>query len=137
MPYDEFGLIGVDEITGFENPKRVRLTVACVYLESYFKDTDRGMVAKAREVLDQHNIELDVFPGFGTKTSWNTLPNTTEPIADDAAAYKVIYQAAKAKFKQMGCGFGIPLPVVFGEFSNRGYAIAPKVPGELTRLCMI
>ena len=135
--YDAFGVIGLDSITDYQNPRRVRLTVACVYLESYFKDTDRGMVAKAREVLDQHNIELDVFPGFGTKTGWNTIPNTTESIADDPAAYKSIYQAAKAKFKQMGCSFGIPLPVVFGEFVNRGYAIAPKVPGELTRLCMI
>lgn len=137
MPYDAYGLIGVDTITDYKSSKRVRLTVACVYLESYFKDTDRGMVAKARDVLDQHNIELDVFPGFGVKNSWNTIPNTTEPIAAETAAYKSIYQAAKAKIKQMGCFFVIPLPVVFGEFANSGYGIAPKVPGELTRLCMI
>ena len=137
MPYDAFGIIGVDTITDFKNPKRVRLTVGCVYLESYFKDTDRGMVAKAREILDPHNIELDVFPGFGMKNSWNTIPNTSEPIADEPEAYKAIYQAAKVKLKQMGCSFGIPLPVVFGEFVHRGLAIAPKAPGELTRLCMI
>lgn len=137
MPYDAFGLIGVDTITDYRSPNRVRLTVGCVYLETYFKDTDRGMVAKAREVLDQHNIELDVFPGFGTKSSWNTIPNSGERIADEPEAYKSIYQAAKAKLKQMGCNFTIPLPVVFGEFLCGGYAIAPKVPGELTRLCMI
>lgn len=137
MPYDAFGLYGVDQITNYRSPRRVRLTVGCVYLESYFEQTDRGMVAKAREILNQHNIELDVFPGFGTKTSWNTIPNTSEPIPHDPAAYKSIYQAAKAKLRQMGCGFVIPLPVVFGQFVHRGYAIAPNVPGELTRLCLI
>ncbi|MBX7173798.1 MAG: hypothetical protein K1X72_22705 [Pyrinomonadaceae bacterium] len=134
---DEFGDYGIDTITNFKNPKRIRLTVACVYLESYFANSDRGMVAKAIQVLDEHKIELDVFPGFGTKTAWNTLPNTTEPIADTNDAYKAIYKAAKAKIRQMGCGFVIPLPVIFGEFVHRGYGIAPKVPGELTRLCMI
>lgn len=138
MPYDKYGLLyGVDKILNYRSPKRVRLTVGCVYLESYFTNTDRGMVAKAREVLDKHNIELDVFPGFATKTSWNTIPNTSERIPDETEAYKVVYQAAKAKLRQMGCGFTIPLPVVFGEFLCGGYGIAPKVTGELTRLCMI
>jgi hypothetical protein len=138
MPYDKYGLLyGVDQITNYRNPKRVRLTVGCVYLESYFKDTDRGMIAKAREVLDKYNIELDVFPGFGMKTGWNTIPDTKEPIPHDTAAYKSIYRAAKAKLKQMGCSFVIPLPVVFGQFKHDGYAIAPNVPGELTRLCLI
>ena len=137
MPYDAFGLIGMDSITDYRSPKRVRLTVGCVYMESYFENTDRGMIAKAREVLDQHNIELDVFTGFGTKSSWNTIPNSDYRVPDDPAAYKKVYQAAKAKLKQMGCGYVIPLPVVFGEFLCGGYGIAPKVPGELTRLCMI
>lgn len=134
---DQFGVIGMDTITDYKNPKRVRLTVACVYLESYFEKGDRGMVAKARKVLDEHNIELDVFEGFGTKTGWNTIPNTTEPIPDSKDSYKALYKAAKAKIKQMGCGFIIPLPVVFCQFAHDGYAIAPKVEGELTRLCMI
>lgn len=137
MPHDAFGIYGMDQITNYRSPKRVRLTVGCVYLETYFENTDRGMIAKAREVLDKHNIELDVFPGCETKSSWNTIPNSTERIADEPEAYKVIYKAAKAKLRQMGCGYVIPLPVVFGEFLCGGYAIAPKVPGELTRLCMI
>lgn len=134
---DEFGYIGLDTITDFKNPKRIRLTVACVYCESYFGTGDRGMLAKARKVLDEHNIELDVFEGFGTKTAWNTIPNSADYIADSPAAYKALYQAAKAKIKQMGCGFIIPLPIVFCMFDHDGYAIAPKVKGELTRLCMI
>ena len=134
---DAFGIYGIDQITNFKNPKRIRLTAACVYLESYFKEGDRGMVAKARKVLDEHNIELDVFQGFGTKTSWNTIPDTSEPVIDSKDSYKALYKAAKAKIRQMGCGFIIPLPIVFGQFKHPGYAIAPKVENELTRLCII
>lgn len=134
---DAFGVYGLDTITNFKNPKRIRLTVACVYLESYFKEGDRGLVRKAREVLYEHNIELDVFQGFGTKTNWNTIPNTSEPIVDSKASYKALYTAAKAKIRQMGCGFVIPLPIVFCQFAHPGYAIAPKAENELTRLCMI
>jgi hypothetical protein len=134
---DAFGVYGLDQITNFKNPKRIRLTAACVYLESYFKEGDRGMIAKARKVLDEHNIELDVFQGFGTKTSWNTIPNTSEPIADNRDAYLAVYRAAKAKISQMGCGFVIPLPIVFCQFNHSGYAIAPRAEGVLNRFCMI
>lgn len=134
---DAFGVIGLDTITTFKSPKRIRLTVACVYLESYFKSDDRGLVARARDVLDRHNIELDVFQGFGTKTAWNTLPDSEALIKDNPDSYKALYKAAKSKIRQMGCSFVIPLPIVFGQFECGGYAIAPRVPGELTRLCMI
>ena len=87
---DAFGVYGIDSITNYKNPKRIRLTVACVYLESYFGVGDRGMVAKARKVLDEHNIELDVFQDFGTKTAWNTIPNTSEPIVDSKESYKAL-----------------------------------------------
>lgn len=134
---DAFGVYGIDKITDFKNPKRVRLTVACVYLESYFREGDRGMIAKAREVLYEHNIELDVFQGFGTKTSWNTIPNTSEPVADDRDSYLAVYRAAKAKIRQMGCGFVIPLPIVFCQFAHAGLAIAPRAEGVLSRFCLI
>ena len=49
-----------DTITNYRLPKRIRLTIACLYLNSYFAANDRGVIAKAREVLDQHNIQLDV-----------------------------------------------------------------------------
>lgn len=125
-----------DTITDFRNPKRVRLTIACIYLNSYFKNDDQGVVAKAREVLDKHNIELDVFPLSLVKTSYNTIPYS-KLIKDEPEAYKELYDAAKEKIKQMGCTFVIPLPVVFGQYECGGYGIAPKVPGRLTRLCMI
>jgi len=134
---DAFGVYGIDQITDFKNPKRVRLTVACVYLESYFREGDRGMIAKALEALDKHNIELDVFQGFATKTNWNTIPNTSESVADNRDSYLEVYRAAKAKIRQMGCGFVIPLPIVFCQFAHSGYAIAPRAEGVLSRYCLI
>ena len=134
---DAFGAYGLDSITNYKYPKRIRLTVACVYLESYYKEGDRGLVGKARDVLYDHNIELDVFQGYDTKTNWNTIPNTAEPVVDSKASYKALYRATKEKLRQMGCGFIIPLPVVFCQFEHPGYAIAPRAEGEFTRLCLI
>lgn len=126
----------MDTETGYRLPKRVRLTIGCVYFSTYFKHDDRGVVAKARDVLDAHNIELDVFPNYGMKTPHNTIQTDFEP-ADTEADYRRVYQMAKEKLKQMGCTFVIPLPIVFAKYKYSGYGIAPKVPGQLTRLVMI
>jgi len=125
-----------DTFTGFRLPKRVRLTIGCVFFSTYYKNDDRGLVAKAKEVLDGHNIELDFFPSNMTKPSYNTIDTDFKP-QDTADDYKRVYTMAKSKLKQMGCIHVIPLPVVFGTYHYSGYGIAPKVPGELTRLVMI
>ncbi len=126
----------MDTETGYRLPKRVRLTIGIVYFSTYFKHDDDGMVAKAKSVLDAHNIELDVFPAYGKKTPHNTIDTDFEP-ADTKTDYAKVYKMAKDKLKQMGCGFVIPLPVVFGTYQSGGFGIAPSVPGQLTRLVMI
>jgi hypothetical protein len=126
----------MDTETGFRLSKRIRLTIGVVYFSTYYKHDDRGMISKAKEVLDQHNIELDVFPPLGKKTPQNTIQTDFEP-EDTAADYGKVYKMAKDKLKQMGCNFVIPLPVVFAKYKYSGYGIAPKVPGQLTRLVMI
>lgn len=126
-----------DTNTTYRNPKRIRLTIGCVYLSTYYTHDDRGVIAKAREVLDRHNIELDVFPANGAKSPFNTINHDQLP-KDTMEDYTVIYNMAKAKLKQMGCTFAIPLPVVFGQYKSYGYGIAPKVHKQhLTRLVMI
>lgn len=125
-----------DMTTGYRSPKRVRLTIGCVYFSTYFKNDDRGVVAKARDVLDRHNIELDVFPAYGKKTPQNTIQTDFKP-RDTAEDYAKVYKMAKDKLKQMGCNFVIPLPVVFGTYYCGGFGIAPRVPNQLTRLVMI
>ena len=125
-----------DTITNYRIPKRVKLTIGIVYLSSYFKADDQGVVARARDVLDSHNIALDVFPTNYAKSAWNTIDHT-EYVPDKTEDYTEIYKKAKAKLKQMGCNHVIPLPVVFGAYVCSGYGIAPKVTGQLTRLVMI
>jgi hypothetical protein len=126
----------LDTETDYKLPKRVRLTIGCVYFSTYFKLDDRGVVAKARDTLDKHNIELDVFPIPVKKSPHNTIETTFEPF-DTTEDYSKVYKMAKDKFKQMGCTFVIPLPVVFAKYHNGGYGICPRVPGQLTRLVMI
>ncbi len=62
-----------DRDLGFRSPRRIRLTVACIYLDSYFKPDDQGVVRKAREILDGANIELALWPDNGQKYAFNTL----------------------------------------------------------------
>ena len=125
-----------DTITNYRLSKRIRLTVGCVFFSTYYKSDDRGVVAKAKALLDEHNIELDVFPTNVYKNAWNTIETDFIP-QDTPEDYAKVYEMAKGKLKQMGCTFVIPLPVVFGQYQYSGYGIAPKVPGKLTRLVMI
>jgi hypothetical protein len=126
-----------DTITDYKVPKRVRLTIACVYLTNYIKSDDQGVIAKAREVLDRHNIELDVFPDNGQKYAYNTLDYGPDYIPDETEDYQRLYDAAKDKIRKAGCNFVIPIPVVFGMYQCSGYGIAPRKLGRLTDLIMI
>jgi hypothetical protein len=128
-----------DTITNYKFPKRVRLTIGMVYLNSYRRNDDQGLIEKAQDVLSKHNIELDVFPDYSLrqKSSWNTIPYS-QYINDDTQEYTTLYEVAKDKLKQMGCPFVNPQPVVFGEKVCGGYGIAPRVTKQTTpRLVMI
>ncbi len=126
-----------DTKTDFKSPKRIRLTIACVYLASYGPGNDQGVIAKAKSELEKHNIDLDVFPSITTRNETNTIPYS-EYIKDNTEEYTALYKLAKEKIKQMGCNFVIPQPVVFGNKHCGGYGIAPKVTNQITpRLIMI
>jgi hypothetical protein len=132
----EFFMEG-DTITTYKLPKKVRLTIACVYLSSYGPVNDQGVIAKAKEELLKHNIELDVFPAITTKNESNTIPYS-QYIKDTDEEYTALYKLAKEKVKQMGCTFVIPQPVVFGNKTCGGYGIAPRVTNQITpRLIMV
>lgn len=138
-------------------PKRVKLTIACVYLDNYKKTDDQGVIAKARGMLDEHNIELSVWPEGGSKqTGVNTLtyldlPDLEEKdsdgkglrvikhIPDEDWAYKYLRKAVDQKIKG-NCTFVVPLPVIFCQYVHWGYGITPpqtKLEGSLTRACLI
>jgi len=133
-------------------PKRVKLNIACVYLDNYKKNDDRGVIAKAKEVLEKHNIELNVWPANGMRQPGvNTLTYMDIPELTDAsgkelklipaedAAYKAVRRAVDKKIKGQ-CTAVYALPVIFGQYVNGGYGITPpesKLPTSLTRACFI
>jgi hypothetical protein len=132
----EFFMQG-DTTTTYKLPKKVRLTIACVYLASYGPINDQGVIAKAKDELAKHNIDLDVFPLLTGRNESNTIPYS-EYVRDNTEDYTALYKMAKEKIKQMGCTFVIPQPVIFGNKQCGGYGIAPKVNSQSTpRLIMI
>ena len=133
-------------------PKRVKLNIACVYLDNYKKADDRGVIAKAKEVLEKHNIELNVWPANGTKqTGVNTLTYLDLPeisdmekqemklIPHEDSAYQAVRRAVDKKIKGQ-CTAVYALPVVFCQYIHPGYGVAPsqtKLATSLTRACFI
>lgn len=134
--------------------KRVKLTIACVYVDNYKKENDQGVIAKAREMLDEHNIELAVWPEGGAKKAGvNTLtyldlPELVEDeeklkevryIPSEDWAYKALRKAFDKKIKG-NCPFVVPLPVIFCQFVYPGHGVCPpqtKTESNLTRACLI
>lgn len=135
-------------------PKRVKLTIACVYIDNYKKNDDQGLIAKASEMLDEHNIELAVWPNGGAKQAGvNTLgyldlPELVEDeeklkevryIPHEDWAYKYLRKAVDNKIKNQ-CGFVVPLPIIFCQYIHPGHGVTPsqtKTESNLTRACMI
>ena len=138
-------------------PKRIKLTIACVYLDNYKKNDDQGVIAKARDMLNEHNIELSVWPEGGAKnTGVNTLtyldlPELEEKDADGKGkgeikyiphenwAYKYLRKAVDNKIKNQ-CTFVVPLPVIFCQFVHPGHGVTPpqtKTENNFTRACLI
>lgn len=116
--------------TTFKNTKRVRLNIACVYLSNYFLSDDQGEVAKARTILDDHNLQLEVWPQNGMKYAGNTIIYP-EPVPDDAfdpevkkAAYKALRAQAQDLIKSK-VAFATYMLVVFGQFKESGIGVTP------------
>ncbi|MCI0365603.1 MAG: hypothetical protein L0219_17210 [Phycisphaerales bacterium] len=121
----------------FRNPKRVRLTIACVYLDNYYKSDDQGVIRKAKEMLDEHNLELDMWPDNGQKFAYNTLAFGYDIIPHEEEVYKKLRNAVDAKIKQGGCSFILPMPVVFCQFKHPGHGVVPPHMKKLTDACLI
>jgi hypothetical protein len=131
-------------------PKRVTLTIACVYIDNYKKNDDQGVIEKARDMLDEHNIGLSVWPESGVKQigvntlTYLDLPDLAEKgevkhIPDEPWAYKYLRKAVDKKIKGQ-CTFVVPLPIIFCQFVYWGHGITPagtKTESNLTRACLI
>jgi hypothetical protein len=126
-----------DRDTDYRLPKRVRLTVACVYLSNYGKDNDQGVIAKAKAMLDEHNISLDLWPDNGKKNSFNTLDYDKDMVPDESAAYKALRASVDELISKNGCTFVLPLPVIFCQFQHPGLGITPAAMKKLTAACLV
>ena len=124
--------------TNYKHHKKVRLTIACVYLTNHFRPDDQGTIAKAKEMLERHGLELDVWPAFGKKMSINTLDFGYDIIPDDDDVYKALRAAAAEKIKQGGCTFVAPMPVIFTQFKHWGLGVTPpQMATKYTPACLI
>jgi len=128
--------------TSFKNLKRVRLNIACVYLTNYFKADDQGEVGQAKSVLDDHNLQLEVWPPGGGKSAANTLVYD-EPVPHDAyddEANKKTYGALLSMARNLvnpKVSFSVYATVVFGQFQHPGKGITPPYVGLVTPLCIV
>jgi hypothetical protein len=128
--------------TNFKNPKRIRLNIACVYLTNYFLADDQGEVNQAKKALDDHNIQLEVWPPGAMKAPANTL-TYPEPVRHDSyddAANKVTYTDLLTRARNLVSSkvpFSVFATVVFGQFTHPGIGITPPSVGLITPLCII
>lgn len=127
--------------TSWKVPKRMKLKIAVFYTPSYFAKDDRGNIAKAREILDRHNIELSVWPdSSGSKGVRNTIP-WPGPIAHTKIAYEGLRGVVTIFMMNHG-GISVSslssfAPVVFTQFDHPGYAIAPPWFKQGSHGCLV
>ena len=118
-----------EKSTTFRNPRRVKLNIAVVYLNNYFLPDDQGGIARTRDALDQHNLQLEVWPPQGARTSANTLiypyPEVPHDAYDDAvnrANYKALLNSARDLVRNR-VTYSNYLTVVYGQFKHPGKAV--------------
>jgi hypothetical protein len=124
---------------GFRLEKRVTLNIAVFYTNFYHGTDDRGTIKAAEEVLDRHNIALNVWPmGARAKATGMTIvlpdyPDGQVPHTQEA------YQALRASVESLMRGSTMVLyaPVVFTRFEHAGYGIAPQWFKRLTNGCLL
>lgn len=117
-----------DDSTDWALKERVDICIACCYTPTYNIKDDRGTIAKAREVLDRHNIGLWVWPedNGGQKGGGNTInhPIWQEPVVHTEAAYKALRRDMHELIKR-SCNRKPVAFVVFSRYEHPGYGICP------------
>ena len=121
----------------FKLKNKVHLKIGCIYLKTFYKPDGAEFVSFANDKLWDHNVGMNVFPDGGKKMATNTLDYGGKVIPDTQEDYKMLYKAAKAKLRKAGCSYVNPLVVVFCQFQNMAYGVAPNLGSYLNRLCLI
>ncbi len=126
----------MSEETNWRSPKRVALNIAVLYAGSHYGTDDRGTVAKAKEVLDNYNIELRVWPDGGKKGGGNILGDINAPIPHKKEAYAALRKRVNEQIRGR-CGFSVVMPAVFCLYEHSGYGITPEWFKLVTPGCLI
>ncbi len=121
---------------GYRLPKKVTLNIAVFYTATYSGADDRGTIKAAKDLLETHNIDLNVFPsGAAKKATGMTLAHLTEPIRHTPEAYKSLRDDVQAMMR--GSTMAVYAPVVFSRYDHPGYGIAPPWFKRITNGCLI
>lgn len=129
-----------DEDKNYKHSKSVKLKIVMVYLKSYFEKDDQGIVLKARNMLKEHNLDLDIWPNQdGKKEAANTLDfgsMAENPIKHKQEAYKELRKRVKEHIGSR-CTFSLYVPVIMCQFEHPGYGITPSMIKDVTAGCLI
>lgn len=127
--------MGDEGRTDYKYPKYLKLTIAVFYLGNYFKSTDQGTINRARDMLSDHNIELDVWPSLGKKHGYNTIPFGDRLVGPDD--YSPLRKEIARILKERHCPFVIPLPVLYCNFHGAAHGLTIHSTPGLTALILI
>lgn len=113
--------------TDFRLEKRVTLSVAALYLESYSGTDDMGNFDKAEEFLDKYNIGLKIWPGVSRKQRINTMHNAKyrNSIPHKKEAYVELRKDVDAFLKNRVPDAPFFIPIIFCQFDADGVGVTP------------
>jgi hypothetical protein len=124
-----------DKRTDYKYPKSLKLCIAVFYLENYGKGDDQGTIAKAKEMLAEHNIALEVWPDKGKKLLTNTIP-FKKPLVQDTdyvPIRKQINEIISANYH----GAVKPLPALYCQFASGGYGTTTYLNQGLVPMVLV
>ena len=113
--------------TNFRLANRVTLNIAVIYLPTYFQADDMGNLSAAKDLLEKHNIGLQVWPLGGGKSSTNSLPLSVyeNPIPDTHDAYQQLRRDVNQLIQQRATGYPFVQPVIFCQYVHPGHGVTP------------
>ena len=113
----------------FRLPKRRKLHIAIVYFASYRQTSQNAKdnIEAANNLLDTHNLELDVWPPGGERRTENTMRfgNFEQPIKDTREAYQKLRRDVDDFLQNKAPRHPLIAPVIFCEFDAFGKAVTP------------
>jgi len=110
-----------DRQTDYQYPGSLKLCVAVFYLENYHRGDDQGTIAKANNMLADHNVTLDVWPENGRKLSTNSIAFKKSLVEE--SDYVPLRKQINEILSKHYHGSVKPLPALYCQFQHSGHGI--------------